>query len=310
MCPLHHLYTNNIPAQDLLVKLNLPVEYSTRYQDQQDQQDQHDQHDPDINLNPAFFGDFGSLDNNTIAGRKVLAYMPTQRQYRMLSRVTYGFQTTGRYSFITLTSSTVGNVNTQEQTYADWIKFRHRLKRRFPFEFIWTLSLSKKKRWHIHIIARTPYIEQQWLSKTWFECHQSPIVDVQEVTSDNISGELLKNTKLTNYMLGNAKESGSEFKWGMSRHWIPLPTWRSDMRLLVMNRGYEWFVSLDGKQAYQSVLQGHKKAVEYLWQYEYVKTYSWFYKFLRVRKLALQTKIYTEKTYNPTDVFRTTVFRE
>jgi len=264
------------------------------------------------NLNPVVKTNFQtSLDNNTIPDRSD-RFKATTRQYRMLSRLTYGLQVPAPYpyKFITLTSA--NGYNDPDLTYHDWTIFRKRLKRKYPdMQYIWVLVKSKKgKRWHIHIIARVDYIDQNWLSENWYEIHHSPIVYIEAVSDDNVAGEIMKNTKLMNYMLGNAQEGGSKFRWGMSRRWIVYSKWRKAMKLLVANRGYDWFVSEDGKQAYQSILQGKAKVEKYLWKFSYIRTYTMTYVFLRTRQIALEKRIWGAKTYNPVEVLRKVIFKE
>jgi len=249
-----------------------------------------------------------SLDNNTIPDR----FRTTTRQYRMLSRLTYGLQVPAPYGYKFITLTSADGYNDPDITYHDWTIFRKRLKRKYPdMQYIWVLVRSKKgKRWHIHIIARVDYIDQNWLSENWLEIHHSPIVYIEAVSNDNIAGEIMKNTKLMNYMLSNAQEGGSKFKWGMSRRWIVYSKWRKAMKLLVMNRGYAWFVSIDGKQAYQSILQGKAKVEKYLWKFSYIRTYIMIYIFYRTKQIALEKRIWGAKTYNPVETLRKVIFKE
>lgn len=67
-----------------------------------------------------------------------------------------------------------------------WRLIRQRAKRERladKIEFLAVIELTKRGHAHLHILARCPYIEQQWLSDRMREYAGSPIVDISQVKS-------------------------------------------------------------------------------------------------------------------------------
>jgi hypothetical protein len=89
--------------------------------------------------------------------------------------------------FITLTASPQTDENDDkaaQKLVRAWRLTVKRAKRHFGYRklpYLTVIEATKAGRPHLHILARCPWIGQQWLSKTLNELAEAPIVDVRSV---------------------------------------------------------------------------------------------------------------------------------
>ena len=94
----------------------------------------------------------------------------------------------------------------------------------------------------LHIVFRGKYIYQKWLSSSWAEIHNSPIVDIRSLyeTRKGLSG-------ICFYLIGNylSKQSFERMSWGYS--WVfPgfVATWKRLVETYSYKRGLELWKKL------------------------------------------------------------------
>lgn len=99
-----------------------------------------------------------------------------RRCYQRIMSGVYVATTRGRnIRFITLTSS---KDSCYSSMYGDFRKLKYRIKRRYgDFEY---LKVNTNEGYGvIHLLYKGVYIPQRWLSETWDEIHNSPVVDIR-----------------------------------------------------------------------------------------------------------------------------------
>ena len=121
-------------------------------------------------------------------------WSPKARRWyqRVLSGITHHQANRRPLRVITLTSGP--RAPPQEELNASWQVLRKRILRKWPlsrFEY-WKLRTSEG---HgvLHVIYSGPWIPQSWLSKSWREIHNSPIVYIQKMR--------FKRKRLVNYLM-------------------------------------------------------------------------------------------------------------
>lgn len=96
-----------------------------------------------------------------------------------------------------------------------WRNMWRAIKRMFPGKDVAFLCVFErtKKGWpHLHIVLRTPYIEQQWFKKRMQEALDSPVVDIRKI------GDI---RKAANYVAKYVAKSTAHFQ-GVKRYWRSL----------------------------------------------------------------------------------------
>lgn len=80
-----------------------------------------------------------------------------------------------------------------------WLKFRHRLLRKYKgIKFVCVLEKHKKNDYpHIHGLVNR-WIDEAWMRKNWDECGGGRHVDIERVTGD-ITGYLTKQLNIAKY---------------------------------------------------------------------------------------------------------------
>lgn len=104
----------------------------------------------------------------------------TKTQRRLYHRVMSGFEMAKRSNdyvrVLTLTSSPDYH-NEPKAFHRDFEKLKKRIRRKYGrFEYVAVKELSKEALIHLHLVYRGQFISQKWLSDTWNEVHQAPIV--------------------------------------------------------------------------------------------------------------------------------------
>jgi len=91
------------------------------------------------------------------------------------------------------------------------------------FAYMAIFEATKKGEPHLHVLARSRYIPQSWLSDVWRELTGAYIVDVRR--TDN-SGRAA--WYVTKYMAKNPVRFGKTKRYLMSRHWKQSPKKTND----------------------------------------------------------------------------------
>jgi len=105
------------------------------------------------------------------------------------------------------------------------------------FEYLRILEVTKKGWPHYHLVARSPYIKQKWISAVWNDLTGAPIVDIRSIKKVGnvykyVMKYLCKQTYIpwTNRRVSWSKkffppvEKTTKGKWKLlSRHWVDAP---------------------------------------------------------------------------------------
>lgn len=142
----------------------------------------------------------------------------TTKSRRCYHRVISGIERGGSLKFLTLTSSPTSPHDIQKS----WHTLKARLDRRSLIKgYIKVPEHTKLGFWHLHVLFRGSYIEQQLIGEWWKQIHGAPIVDIRPIkhirTNSRIAGYMAK------YM---CKENAGRYSWswgwvwrGFSRDW-------------------------------------------------------------------------------------------
>lgn len=198
---------------------------------------------------------------------------------KLYSRTLWGMFPPDKYSLITLNSSLVPQINTLKQLMRDWALLRKRIRRKYNgVEFIWTYGISTHGMLHLHIVARTEFISQQWLLNNWRDLHNSYGVDIRRCNRNAPEDNMNKYREIAKYLRKNLlkvlallkrnRRQRNKFTarlWGMSDGWIKHRKWRTDMKALVKNRGFKWvFKTPSGRKAWGNILLDKESVETYL----------------------------------------------
>ncbi|MBA7708000.1 hypothetical protein ES703_116887 [subsurface metagenome] len=122
-------------------------------------------------------------------------WSPKARRWyqRVLSGITHHQANRRQLRVITLTSSVIAPH--QNKINASWQVLRKRIMRKWSMKMeYWKLRTSEGNG-VLHIIYAGPWIPQSWLSKSWGEIHNSPIVYIQKMR--------FKRKRLVSYLMSH-----------------------------------------------------------------------------------------------------------
>lgn len=115
-----------------------------------------------------------SLDKMAISGRKA-----EKKKRRGFHRIMSGLSKLGQHRLITLTSAPEAPSDIERS----WRCLVKRLRRLGTvIDYVKVTEHTASGQHHIHAVLRGSYVEQALLSSLWAEIHQSPVVDVRQVT--------------------------------------------------------------------------------------------------------------------------------
>lgn len=97
---------------------------------------------------------------------------------------------------------------------AELVRRIRRLGPRFPFEYFSVWEATRAGWPHLHILARTEFIDQAWLSDTWAELTGAPIVDIRKVEHPDEAASYVAK-----YVGKDPHHFGTNNRYSRSRNW-------------------------------------------------------------------------------------------
>jgi len=124
--------------------------------------------------------------------------------------------------FMTLTvNPSVGESPTDRRrllslAFANLVKRIRRLKPKVEFEYLAACEETKAGEPHLHVLVRSPYLPQSWISDQMRDLLDSPIVDIRAINSAK---------KAVQYVAKYITKAPAQFaafkRYWMSRNWLP-----------------------------------------------------------------------------------------
>lgn len=170
--------------------------------------------------------------------------------------------------FITLTCqpslwpSPADAARAMQDARADLVRRIRKLGPSFPFEYFSVWEATKTGWPHLHILARTEFIDQAWLSATWSELTGAPIVDIRRVrqVEDAASyvakyvgkdphhfGTNNRYSRSRDWCISKAQRKRDNFIPGLQRFFMPGVTANShELRFLLSSWGLSVLEAGDG----------------------------------------------------------------
>lgn len=122
--------------------------------------------------------------------------------------------------FITLTCqprlwpSPADAARAMQDARAELVRRIRKLGPSFPFEYFSVWEATKAGWPHLHILARTDFIDQAWLSVTWSELTGAPIVDIRRVHQLEDAASYVAK-----YVGKDPHHFGTNNRYSRSRNW-------------------------------------------------------------------------------------------
>lgn len=122
--------------------------------------------------------------------------------------------------FITLTCdpalwpSPADAARAMQDARAELVRRIRKLGPGFPFEYFSVWEATRAGWPHLHILARTDYIEQAWLSATWADLTGAPIVDIRKVERPEDAASYVAK-----YVGKDPHHFGTNNRYSRSRAW-------------------------------------------------------------------------------------------
>ena len=121
-----------------------------------------------------------------------------------------------------------------------WRRLSARIRRKLgnkPFNYLAVFEATKAGWPHLHLLLRSPYLSQAWLSQQMRELNGSPIVDIRKITNEReIARYVAKYVGKEPHKFGRLK------RYWHSKNWLPakqtqadeaeMPPWRIDEQRL------------------------------------------------------------------------------
>jgi len=143
------------------------------------------------------------------------------RQTKLIAEILSGAPST----FITLTWRTRNNFTPDQAAklmsnkFSDLVEDIRRQWPDIPFEYAAVWEATKTGYPHLHIVARSPYIPQPWLSKRWAKLTGSYIVDIRTIRDSRTAAKYVSK-----YIAKSPHHFQNIRRYRFSKHYKPDPS--------------------------------------------------------------------------------------